>query len=238
MESRLGGGSRHLGVGPLVGQLAVCCLRLSCNCYPPFVTSLTVPVLSLRPSIAELGSAASSPSKAGSLVPLLRSAPSARSGLLKFPSGVSAVSSHDNPVYEDALWGAAPTQQSVLPQHVGSWELQSQVFTQQAMAQAQAAAAAAVAAAQHQQQQQQQGEEDEWRPDVLAMMERKGATGGCAVAVDLAWLWNDGRPAEDLSGSCMQGALPRIASACPALQPSASKLSSSPFLLPQPPPCW
>lgn len=135
----------------------------------------------LHPLPAELGSAASSPSKAGSLVPLLRSAPSARSGLLKFPSGVSAVSSHDNPVFEDALWGAAPTQQSVLPQHVGSWELQSQVFTQQAMAQAQAAAAAAVAAAQqHQQHQQhqQQAEADEWLPDVLAMMERKGATGG------------------------------------------------------------
>ena len=93
------------------------------------------------------------------------------------------MSSHDNPVFDDAadhaLWAAAaPTQQSVLPQHVGSWELQSQVFTQQAMAQAQAAAAAAVSAAQ-QAQQQQQPEDDGWRPDVLAMMERKGATGGC-----------------------------------------------------------
>lgn len=89
------------------------------------------------------------------------------------------MSSHDNPVFDDAadhaLWAAiAPTQQSVLPQHVGSWELQSQVFTQQAMAQAQAAVSAA-----QQAQQQQHPEDDGWRPDVLAMMERKGATGGC-----------------------------------------------------------
>lgn len=147
------------------------------------LSSLPSPAFVCPSLPAEPGSATSSPSKAGSLVPLLRSAPSARSALLKFPSGVSAVSSHDNPVFEDAgeqgLWASAATQQSVLPQHVGSWELQSQLVTQQAVAQAQAAAAAA-AAAQQQLQQQAAEEEDGWRPDVLAMMERKGATGGWA----------------------------------------------------------
>lgn len=71
----------------------------------------------------------------------------------------------------------SPTLQSVLPQHVGSWELQSQVVTQQAFEQAQQAAAAAAAAAASASAAAE--EEEGWRPDVVAMMERKGATGGC-----------------------------------------------------------
>jgi len=136
------------------------------------------------------GTAQSSPSKAGSLAPLLLGGPGNRSSLFKFPSGVSGVSSHDNPMFDEgseempvgfAAGGSAlgGTQQSVLPQHLGSWELQSRLLTQQAFAQAQRAAAEAAA----QQAQQQQGQaaptEEGWRPNVLAMIEHKGATGGC-----------------------------------------------------------
>lgn len=120
----------------------------------------------------------SSPSKAGSLAPLLRRQLSGgqRSPLVKFPSGLSGVSSHDNPMYDEPSdgggWsGQGGTQQSVLPQQMGSWELQS------AFAQAQAAAAAE-AGSEAQQTQQQQDSEELWRPDIIAMMESKGATGG------------------------------------------------------------
>lgn len=136
---------------------------------------------------ADMGSLQSSPSKAGSLAPLLRTQPSSgmRNALLKFPSGISAASSHDNPMFEEAggdgagLWAFSqgsqgPTLQSVLPQHVGGWELQSQVVTQQALAQARVAAQQA---ALEQAAQQQQAVEEGWRPDILAMMERKAATG-------------------------------------------------------------
>jgi hypothetical protein len=140
---------------------------------------------------AEMGSQHSSPSKADSQAPLLRHP------LHKFPSGVSGVSSHDNPMF-DALSepnggdlggagdGSGSTQQSVLPQRAGSWDLHSQLVTQHAFNQAVAAAAAA----------EQQGALDEegraaaaraaanaateaegWRPDILAMMQQKAATG-------------------------------------------------------------
>ena len=138
-----------------------------------------------------MGSQHSSPSKAGSQAPLLRHP------LHKFASGVSGVSSHDNPMF-DALSepnggdlggagdGSGSTQQSVLPQRAGSWDLHSQLVTQHAFNQAVAAAAAA----------EQQGALDEegraaaaraaanaaaeaegWRPDILAMMQQKAATG-------------------------------------------------------------
>ncbi|EFN52665.1 hypothetical protein CHLNCDRAFT_138610 [Chlorella variabilis] len=143
------------------------------------------------------GSQQSSPSKAGSLAPLLRQAGSGgangghhTSNLFKFPSGVSAVSSHDNPIFDTlsdggyppgaAAGGSASTQQSVLPQRIGSWELQSQVVTQQAFAQAQAAGLAAAAAAAAAQQR--RDEDDGWRPDVLALMHRKGATAPVLLA--------------------------------------------------------
>ncbi|KAL4420504.1 hypothetical protein ABPG75_010160 [Micractinium tetrahymenae] len=142
------------------------------------------------------GSVQSSPSKAGSLAPLLRRQLSGghRSALIKFPSGLSGVSSHDNPMFDEPAeggWGGqGSTQQSVLPQHVGSWEMQSAVQTQQAYAQAQAAAAtqaaaAAAAAARAAQQAQLDEEEEElWRPDVVAMMESKGATAPSLLAPD------------------------------------------------------
>lgn len=143
------------------------------------------------------GSAQSSPSKAGSLAPLLRSHPG-RSVLIKFPSGLSAVSSHDNPMFDEAeeaaaaaaagacsVWGNGDgsTQQSVLPQHAGAWELQSAAVTQQALAQAQALAAQQqqdqqrLEQQQQREQQRQAAEDAFWQPDVLAMLERKGATG-------------------------------------------------------------
>ncbi|KAI3430797.1 hypothetical protein D9Q98_009209 [Chlorella vulgaris] len=153
------------------------------------------------------GSHQSSPSKSGSQVPLLRRQLSGQlsGGLLKFPSGLSAVSSsHDNPIFDTpsnsggsrlvagsplAVAAAAAagrcadgpadgTQQSVLPQRIGSWEMHSQVLTQQAFAQVHAAAAAAAAAAERQQQLQQQaeGSEEGWRPDIQALLHRKGAT--------------------------------------------------------------
>jgi hypothetical protein len=140
-------------------------------------------------------------------VPLLRRQLSGQlsGGLLKFPSGLSAVSSsHDNPIFDTpsdnggwrlvagsplAVAAAASagrcadgpadgTQQSVLPQRIGSWEMHSQVLTQQAFAQVHAAAAAAAAAAERQQQLQQQaeGSEEGWRPDIQALLHRKGAT--------------------------------------------------------------
>jgi hypothetical protein len=144
-----------------------------------------------------MGSQHSSPSKAGSQAPLLRHP------LHKFPSGVSGVSSHDNPVFDSpsdhnngdlggVADGSGSTQQSVLPQRAGSWDLQSRLVTQHAFNQAMAAAAAA----------EQQGALDEegraaaaraaanaaaeaegWRPDILAMMQQKAATGAVAAAV-------------------------------------------------------
>ncbi len=138
------------------------------------------------------GSQQSSPSKVGSQVPLLRGQISQRSSLLKFPSGLSAVSNHENPMFDSiSEHEASFTRQSVLPQHVGSWELQSQLITQQAFAQAQQAAAQAAAAAAAAQPRMQNGaaaaaaaaaqaaadEDAGWLPDVVAMMERKGATG-------------------------------------------------------------
>lgn len=160
-----------------------------------------MPLAPARPCSAEVGgSPQSSPSKAGSVAPLLRhqlSSGAGRNGLIKFPSGLSGVSSHENPMYddlhlslaEDGCWGgegAGGTLQSVLPQHVGSWELQSQLLTQQAFAQAQQAAAAEAAAAAAQAEAsaaqaaaaaEAAAEDAGWRPDVLAMLERKGATG-------------------------------------------------------------
>jgi hypothetical protein len=141
------------------------------------------------------GSNHSSPSKAGSLAPLLRSpaggfSPVAGGGLLKFPSGMSAGSSHDNPVFEtasDASYtpagragfsslapGFDPTPRSPLPERLGSWELEAQVATQQAYAQAQAAAAAVdgEGATPMEQRRRQQ----EMRRN-LALLQRKGATG-------------------------------------------------------------
>ncbi|PSC71845.1 serine threonine kinase [Micractinium conductrix] len=150
------------------------------------------------------GSAQSSPSKAGSLAPLLRSHPG-RSVLIKFPSGLSAVSSHDNPMFDEAeeaaaaaaagacsVWGNGDgsTQQSVLPQHAGAWELQSAAVTQQALAQAQALAAQQqqdqqrLEQQQQREQQRQAAEDAFWQPDVLAMLERKGATAPTNLVVD------------------------------------------------------
>ena len=153
---------------------------------------------------AELGgSHQSSPhSKAGSHAPLLRRAnnasgqqlqqqgqPQHQGGeLFKFPSGVSAVSSHDNPIYDTQDSGYTPvgdgsgaaaaaasgsTLQSVLPLHVGGWELQSQLLTQQQRADGGAAAAAAAAAAPAAS----KGRGGELG-GILAAMEMRGATGG------------------------------------------------------------